>query len=136
MYAIGSGGFFGRGLGNSTQKYGYVSQPQNDFIFTIVCEELGFIGAAIVIGLFALLVYRGFKIAKNCPDKYMRLVAYGLSFKVALQALLNIAVVTNSMPNTGVSLPFFSSGGTALIVQIMEVGILLIISRYSAETKN
>ena len=136
MYAIGSGGFFGRGLGNSTQKYGYVSQPQNDFIFTIVCEELGFIGAAIVVGLFALLVYRGFKIAANCPDKYMRLVAYGLSFKVALQALLNIAVVTNSMPNTGVSLPFFSSGGTALLVQILEVGILLIISRYSAEKKS
>ena len=136
MYAIGSGGFFGRGLGNSTQKYGYVSQPQNDFIFTIVCEELGFIGALIVVGLFALLVYRGFKIAKGCPDKYMRLVAYGLSFKVALQALLNIAVVTNSMPNTGISLPFFSSGGTALLVQILEVGILLIISRYSAEKKN
>lgn len=136
LYAIGSGGLFGRGLGYSNQKYGYVSEPQNDFIFTIVCEELGFVGALLVVGLFATLVWRGFKIASRCPDKYMQLVAYGLSFKVALQALLNIAVVTNSMPNTGVSLPFFSSGGTALGVQILEMGILLIISRYSAEKKN
>ncbi len=136
LYAIGSGGLFGRGLGNSNQKYGYVSQPQNDFIFTIVCEELGFVGAVIVIGLFALLVYRGFKIASRCPDKYLKLVAYGLTFKVALQALLNIAVVTNSMPNTGVALPFFSSGGSSLAVQIFEIGILLSISRYSAEKKS
>lgn len=136
LYAIGSGGLFGCGLGNSNQKYGYVSQPQNDFVFTIICEELGFVGALIVIGLFALLVWRGFKIASRCPDKYMKLVAYGLTFKVALQALLNIAVVTNSMPNTGVSLPFFSSGGTSLAVQIFEIGILLSISRYSAERTN
>ncbi len=136
LYAIGSGGFFGRGLGNSNQKYGYVSQPQNDFIFTIVCEELGFVGAVIVIGLFALLVYRGFKIASRCPDKYLKLVAYGLTFKVALQALLNIAVVTNSMPNTGVALPFFSSGGSSLAVQVFEIGILLSISRYSAEKRS
>ncbi len=136
LYAIGSGGLFGRGLGNSNQKYGYVSQPQNDFIFTIVCEELGFVGAVIVIGLFGLLVYRGFKIASRCPDKYLKLVAYGLTFKVALQALLNIAVVTNSMPNTGVALPFFSSGGSSLAVQIFEIGILLSISRYSAEKKS
>ncbi len=136
LYAIGSGGLFGRGLGNSNQKYGYVSQPQNDFIFTIVCEELGFVGAVIVIGLFALLVYRGFKIASRCPDKYLKLVAYGLTFKVALQALLNIAVVTNSMPNTGVALPFFSSGGSSLAVQVFEIGILLSISRYSAEKKS
>ncbi len=136
LYAIGSGGLFGRGLGNSNQKYGYVSQPQNDFIFTIICEELGFVGALIVVGLFAVLVYRGFKIASRCPDKYLKLVAYGLTFKVALQALLNIAVVTNSMPNTGVALPFFSSGGSSLAVQIFEIGILLSISRYSAEKKN
>ncbi len=132
LYAIGSGGFFGRGLGYSNQKYGYVSEPQNDFVFTIVCEELGFVGAAIVMGLFAILVWRGFKIADRCPDKYLKLVAYGLTFKVALQALLNIAVVTNSIPNTGISLPFFSSGGTAIAVQIFEIGILLSISRYSA----
>ena len=87
-------------------------------------------------GLFAALVYRGFKIASRCPDKYLKLVAYGLTFKVALQALLNIAVVTNSMPNTGVALPFFSSGGSSLAVQIFEIGILLSISRYSAEKKN
>ena len=132
LYAIGSGGFFGRGLGNSTQKFGYVSQPQNDFVFTIICEELGFVGAAMVMGLFAILVWRGFKIAAKCPDKYLRLVAYGLTFKIALQTLLNIAVVTNSMPNTGISLPLFSSGGTSLAVQIFEIGILLSISRYSA----
>ena len=133
--AIGSGGLFGRGLGNSLLKEGYVSQPQNDFIFTIICEELGFVGAAIVIGLFALLVYRGFRIASRCPDKYLRLVAYGLSFKVALQVILNVAVVTNSIPNTGVALPFFSSGGSSLAVQIFEMGIILSISRFSAEKK-
>ena len=135
LYAIGSGGIFGLGLGNSRQKYGYVSQPQNDFIFTIICEELGFFGALLIIGLFAFLVYRGFKIAQNCPDRYMQLVAYGLTFKVALQVIMNIAVVTNSMPNTGISLPFFSSGGTALVIQIAEMGILLFISRYSAEKR-
>lgn len=135
LYAIGSGGIFGIGLGNSRQKYGYVSQPQNDFIFTIICEELGFFGALLIIGLFAFLVYRGFMIAKNCPDRYMQLVAYGLTFKVALQVIMNIAVVTNSMPNTGISLPFFSSGGTALAIQIVEMGILLFISRYSAEKR-
>ncbi len=132
LYAIGSGGLFGLGLGNGRQKYGYVSQPQNDFVFTIICEELGFIGAILVVGLFGLLVWRGFKIAERCPDKYLKLVAYGLTFKVALQALLNIAVVTNSIPNTGIALPFFSSGGTSLAVQIFEIGILLSISRYSA----
>lgn len=133
--AIGSGGLFGRGLGNSLLKEGYVSQPQNDFIFTIICEELGFVGAAIVIGLFALLVYRGFRIASRCPDKYLSLVAYGLSFKVVLQVILNVAVVTNSIPNTGVALPFFSSGGSSLAVQIFEMGIILSISRFSAEKK-
>ena len=131
LYAIGSGGLFGVGLGNSTQKYGYVSEPQNDFIFTIVCEELGFFGALMVITLFALLLWRGFKIASKCPDKFSALVVYGLTTKIALQTILNIAVVTNSMPNTGISLPFFSSGGTALMLQIFEMGIILSISRYS-----
>lgn len=131
LYAIGSGGFFGVGLGNSRQKYGYVSEPQNDFIFTIVCEELGFFGALIVIMLFALLLWRGYKIASKCPDKFSALVVYGLTTKVALQTILNIAVVTNSMPNTGISLPFFSSGGTALMLQIFEMGIILSMSRYS-----
>ena len=131
LYAIGSGGLFGLGLGNSRQKFGYVSEPQNDFIFTIICEELGFFGAITVLLLFVLLVWRGFKIAAKAPDKFSALVVYGIVFKTALQAALNIAVVTNSMPNTGISLPFFSSGGTALAIQIFEMGIVLNISRFS-----
>ena len=135
LYAIGSGGFFGKGLGNSQQKYGYVSQPQNDFIFTIVCEELGFIGALLVVVLFALLIWRGFHIASHAPDKFCSLAVYGLTAKVALQTVFNIAVVTNSMPNTGIALPFFSSGGTSLILQIFEMGIILSISRYSYQKR-
>lgn len=132
LNAIGSGGFFGKGLGGSSQKFGYVSQPQNDFIFTIVCEELGFVGAAVVILLFGLLTWRGYRIGSRAPDLYSKLVVYGLTTKVALQTVLNIAVVTNSIPNTGVSLPFFSSGGTSLMMQIFEMGIILNISRFSA----
>ena len=135
LYAIGSGGFFGRGLGNSQQKYGYVSQPQNDFIFTILCEELGMLGVIILMGLVVLLLWRGYKIAANAPDRFCALTVYGLTTKVALQTILNIAVVTNSMPNTGISLPFFSSGGTALALQIFEMGIILSISRYSYQKK-
>lgn len=135
LSAIGSGGFFGKGLGNSQQKYGYVSQPQNDFIFTIVCEELGFIGAVCVVLLFCLLLWRGFKIASKAPDKFTSLVVYGLVAKVGIQTLMNIAVVTNSMPNTGISLPFFSSGGTSLILQLLEMGIILSISRYSRQKR-
>ena len=135
LYAIGSGGLFGKGLGNSQQKYGYVSEPQNDFIFTIICEELGFIGALLVVGLFGALVWRGFKIASHAPNNFCALVVYGIVFKTTIQAVLNIAVVTNSVPNTGVALPFFSSGGTALILQIFEMAIILSISRYSAVKK-
>ena len=135
LYAIASGGLFGRGLGNSQQKYGYVSEPQNDFIFTIICEELGFFGAFAIVALFSLLVWRGFKIASAAPDKFSALAVYGLTFKVALQVIMNIAVVTNSMPNTGVSLPFFSSGGTSLAVQLFEMGIILSISRYSIQKR-
>jgi cell division protein FtsW len=135
LNAIGSGGFFGRGLGNSQQKYGYVSQPQNDFIFTIICEELGFIGALAVILLFGLLIWRGFRIAAKAPDKFCSMVVYGLVIKVALQTVLNIAVVTNTIPNTGIALPFFSSGGTSLILQIFEMGIILSISRYSYQKR-
>lgn len=130
LYAISSGGLRGTGLGASQLKFGYVSQPQNDFIFTIICEELGFFGAAAVLLLFAALVWRGFVIARHAPDRFTSMVAYGLSIKVAVQVLLNVAVVTNLIPNTGISLPFFSSGGTALIMQIFEAGILLSISRY------
>ena len=135
LYAIGSGGFFGLGLGSSRQKFGYVSQPQNDFIFTIICEELGFIGAFLVVLLFGLLVWRGIKIGQRAPDKFCALTVWGLTFKIALQVIMNIAVVTNSMPNTGISLPFFSSGGTSLMIQIFEIGIILSISRFSTVKK-
>lgn len=131
LYAIGSGGLFGVGLGNSRQKHLYVSQPQNDFIFSIVCEELGFAGALLVIILFMLLIWRGFVIALKAPDTFSSLIALGLTSKVAIQALLNIAVVTNIIPNTGISLPFFSYGGTALLTQLAEMGVILSISRYS-----
>ena len=124
LYAVGSGGLFGVGLGNSRQQHLYVSQPQNDFVFSIIAEELGFAGSLFVIVLFMLLVWRGF-------DTFSSLVVIGLTSKVALQAILNIAVVTNTIPNTGISLPFFSYGGTALLVQLAEMGIILAISRYS-----
>lgn len=135
LNAIGSGGFFGLGLGSSRQKYGYVSQPQNDFIFTIICEELGFIGAFALVFLFVLLIWRGIKIGQNAPDRFCALTVWGLTFKIALQVAMNIAVVTNSMPNTGISLPFFSTGGTAQMLQIFEVGIILSISRFSTQKK-
>ena len=135
LRAIGSGGFFGLGLGNSRQKFSYVSEPQNDFIYTIICEELGYVGAVAVIVLFAILVWRGFVIALRSPDRFSQLVAIGISSKVALQVLLNIAVVTNSIPNTGIALPFFSYGGTAMVVQLVEMGTLLAISRYTLEKK-
>lgn len=135
LYAIGSGGLFGVGLGNSRQKYGYIIEVQNDFVFTIICEELGFFGAALLVILFALVVIRGFKIAARAPDKYTSLLVSGLIFKLALQVALNIAVVTNSMPNTGISLPFFSAGGTALALQIFEMGIVLSVSRFSTVKK-
>ena len=131
LYAVGSGGLFGTGLGNSRQKHLFVSQPQNDFIFSIICEELGFIGAIGVIALFILLVWRGVVIALRAPDTFSQLVVIGIVGKVAVQALLNIGVVTAVLPNTGISLPFFSYGGTALALQIAEMGIVLGISRYS-----
>jgi len=135
LYAIGSGGLFGVGFGNGRQKHGYVSQPQNDFIFTVICEELGFVGAMLLLFLFFCLVRRGFRIAACAPDRFSALCVYGISLKLALQTLLNVAVVTNSMPNTGVSLPFFSSGGTFLAIQIFEMGIVLSISRYSTHRR-
>lgn len=135
LYAIGSGGFFGKGLGNGLQKHGYVAEPQNDFIFTVICEELGFVGASCILALFLLLVLRGFAIGRRAPDRFSSLVVYGISGKLALQTLLNIAVVTNALPNTGVSLPFFSSGGTFLAMQIFEMGIVLSISKYSTGVK-
>lgn len=131
LIAIGSGGLFGLGLGNSRQKFLYLPEAKNDFVFAVVCEELGFVGALMVIILFLLLIFRGMYIASKAPDKYGMMVAVGLTVQIGLQALLNIAVVTNTIPNTGVSLPFFSYGGTALIMQLVQMGIILNISRQS-----
>ncbi len=129
LIAIGSGGMFGLGLGASRQKYNYLPEAQNDFVFAILCEEFGFVGAVTVILLFCLLVFRGFYIAAKAKDRFGMLVAVGLTMHIGLQALLNIAVVSNAIPNTGISLPFFSYGGTALVMQLAEMGILLNISR-------
>ena len=131
LMAIGSGGLLGQGIGQSTQKYLWVPEPQNDFIFSIVCEELGFFGALIIIIAFALLVWRGFVISMHAPDKFGALLALGISVQVGLQVLLNLLVVTNSMPNTGISLPFFSYGGSSLVMLLGEMGIVLGISRQS-----
>ncbi len=129
LLAIGSGGILGRGIGQSRQKYLWVPEPHNDFIFSIVCEELGLIGAVIIILLFCLLIWRGFTIAMHAPDKFGSLLAIGLTFQVGLQAMLNIWVVTNTIPNTGISLPFFSYGGTSLVLLLAEMGIILAVSR-------
>jgi cell division protein FtsW len=131
LYAIGSGGLMGTGIGGSRQKYLYLPEPYNDFIFSVVCEELGFIGATLIICIFALLIWRGFVIAVRCPDRFGSLVAAGLIAQVGLQTLLNIAVVTNTIPNTGISLPFFSYGGTSLLMLLGEMGIILSISRHT-----
>ena len=129
LMAIGSGGVFGLGLGNSRLKHMYVSEPQNDFIFTIVCEELGLFGATIILVLFALLVLRGFAVGGGLSDRFSSLLAMGLTTKLAIQVLLNIAVITNALPNTGISLPFFSYGGSSLVMLFAEMGILLSLSK-------
>ena len=129
LYAIGSGGFFGKGLGNSTQKLGVIPEVQNDMILTIVCEELGVFGVIIVLVMFGLLLYRLMFIAKNAPDLYGSLVAGGIFAHISLQVILNIAVVTNMMPTTGVTLPFISYGGTSVLFLMTEMGIALGISR-------
>ncbi len=129
LIAIGSGGVFGRGLGNGLQKQLYVSAPHNDFIFSIVCEELGLVGAAVVIGLFFAFVIRGFGIAGRADSIFASLTAIGISFHVGIQAFLNIGVVSGTIPNTGVTLPFFSYGGSALVVLLCEAGILLSVSK-------
>ncbi len=135
LYAIGSGGLMGLGLGNSRQKYMYLPESENDFVFAIVCEELGFVGASIIIILFALLIWRGFVIAMKAKDKFGCLIAVGLTVQVGLQALLNIAVVTNTIPNTGISLPFFSYGGSSLMMLLAQMGVLLSISRQASVDK-
>ena len=129
LYAIGSGGATGLGLGNSRQKQMFVPEPQNDFIFAIVCEELGFVGALAVVGLFVLLLLRGVTLAIHAPDRFGGLLVVGFVVQVAMQAALNMAVVTGTIPNTGISLPFFSSGGTSLMMLLGEMGVVLSVSR-------
>lgn len=130
LYAIGSGGIFGLGLGQSVQKYSYLPEPYNDFIFSIVCEELGLVGAIVVILLFTALILRIVRLAINAPDTFTSLTAVGIAAQIAIQTTLNIAVATSSVPNTGVALPFFSYGGTAILTLLLEMGVLLNISRY------
>ena len=135
LYAIGSGGPFGLGLGRSRQKFLYIPEPQNDFIFSIICEELGFIGAVTVLLLFVLLIWRGIKIAIEAPDRFGSLMAFGITGLITIQVLINIAVVTSSMPVTGMPLPFFSAGGSSMISLLCGMGIMLSISRYSKKNK-
>ena len=129
LYAIGSGGFFGRGLGNSIQKLGSVPEAQNDMIFSIICEELGIFGAIMVLALFAYLLYRLFFIAQNAPDMFGSLLVSGVFVHISLQVILNVAVVLNIMPNTGVTLPFISYGGTSILFLMAEMGLALSVAR-------
>ncbi len=135
LYAIGSGGFWGVGFGNSKQKHLYLPEPQNDYIFSIWCEEMGFIGAFLVICIFIFFIYRGILIGLRAPDRFSSLFVIGIIMHVGLQLVLNIAVVTNSLPSTGISLPFFSYGGTSLIILLAEMGVVLSVSRYSSIEK-
>ncbi len=131
LYAIGSGGLFGRGLGRSLQKFLYIPEPYNDFILAVLAEELGFIGVLVVMLLFLIFIWRGIKVSMNAPDVFGSLTAIGITSLVAVQVVINVAVVTSSMPVTGMPLPFFSFGGTSLIFLMSGVGILLNISRYA-----
>lgn len=133
LYAIGSGGLFGVGFGNSRQKFLYVSEPQNDFIFSIICEELGLIGALAILAIFAVLLWRGMKIAINAPDTFGCLLVTGIIALVGVQVVLNIAVVTSSIPTTGVPLPFFSAGGSSLLFLMAAMGIILNVSKYKKQ---
>ena len=129
LYSIGSGGLLGLGLGNSRQKYLYLPEEHNDFIFSVVCEELGFIGAILILTLFALLIIRGYWLSMHARDRYSALVGAGITTHLAMQVILNVAVCTNFIPCTGISLPLFSYGGTALLLQMAEMGIILSLSR-------
>ncbi len=135
LYAIGSGGLFGLGLGQSKQKFLYMPEPQNDFVFAIVCEELGFVGAVLILAAFAVLIWRGFDIAMRNKDRYSALVVMGIMSHVALQVVLNILVVTDTIPNTGIGLPFFSYGGSSLFMLLAEMGLVLSASRASTIRK-
>ena len=131
LLAIGSGGLFGLGLGNSRQKHLHLPEPQNDFIFSVICEELGFFGGMMVIGLFLALLIRGIYVASRAKDKFGAMLVVGIVCQISVQAFLNIAVATNTIPNTGISLPFFSEGGTSLLMLLGEMGIVLSVSRYA-----
>ena len=131
LYAIGSGGLFGLGLGQSRQKYLYLPEPQNDFIFAIVCEELGLVGAVLILLIFALLVWRGIIISLRARDRFGKLLGIGLTTHIGLQVVLNILVITDWLPNTGISLPFFSYGGSSLLTLMFEMGVILAVSRTS-----
>ena len=131
LYAIGSGGLLGLGLGQSRQKHLYIPEPQNDYIFSIALEELGFVGGVFIMLLFVLLIWRGFYIAFHARDKFGSLLVIGIVSRVAVQTILNIGVVTNALPSTGISLPFFSYGGTALVMLLVEMGVVLSVSRLS-----
>lgn len=131
LYAISSGGFWGLGLGQSNQKHGYLPEPYNDYIFAILAEELGYFGVVCVITLFAVLAYRGYKISQKSTNRFCALLSMGVTSQIVVQVILNLMVVTNSMPSTGISLPFFSYGGSSLIILLAEMGIVLSISRYS-----
>ena len=135
LYAIGSGGLFGLGLGKSRQKYLYLPFQYNDYIFAVICEELGLMGAVLIICLFALTILRGFWVALRARDRFSTVFAAGLVTLIAVQTVLNLCVVTNLLPSTGIALPFFSYGGTALAVNLGEMGIVLSISRYRNEPK-
>lgn len=130
LYAIGSGGLFGRGLGNSLQKLGFVPEAQNDMIFSVICEELGLFGALLLMTLFLLLLWRFMVIATRAPDLFGTLIASGIMGHIAIQVILNIAVVTNTIPNTGITLPFISYGGTSVLFLLSEMGLALSVSRF------
>ena len=135
LYAIGSGGILGQGPGNSRQKHLFLPEPQNDFIFAIFCEEMGLVGAVLVLILFALLVLRGLKIALRAPDKFGCMLAFGLTLQIGIQVALNVAVVSNLLPNTGISLPFFSYGGTSILMLMAQMGVVLSVSRQARMEK-
>lgn len=135
LYAIGSGGLFGRGLGNSVQKLGFLPEAQNDMIFSIICEELGLVGAGILIGVFLILIWRFFVIAAKAEDLTGALIATGAMAHMIIQIILNIAVVTNSIPNTGITLPFISYGGTSIVFLLLEMGLVLSVSGYSGRNQ-
>jgi cell division protein FtsW len=135
LLAIGSGGFSGQGLGQSRQKFGYLPEEHNDFIFSIVGEELGFLGSMLILSLFALLIIRGYWLSYKASDRFGALITFGITSLLALQVFFNVAVVTSIIPATGIALPFFSYGGTALVLQLIQVGIILAVSREIEEKR-